>query len=68
MTTLGEIAVGMKTYKNDIIYLLTDEIHWSVAIGTAILAIIGIAILWNQWKIKKQLKQLLEEKERNAND
>ena len=34
----------------------------------AIVIVLGIAILWNQRKIKKQLKQLLEEKERNAND
>jgi len=34
----------------------------------AVVIVLGIAILWNQRKIKKQLKQLLEEKERNAND
>lgn len=32
-----------------------------IIIGT-IAIIIGIAILWNQRKIKKQLRQLLEEK------
>lgn len=31
-------------------------------IGTTIILIVGIIILWNQRKIKKQLKQLIEER------
>lgn len=34
-----------------------------IAIGAAAI-IIGITILWNQRKIKKQLRQLLEEREK----
>lgn len=37
-------------------------IYIAIGIG-AIAVIIGIAILWNQQKIKKQLRQLLEERE-----
>jgi len=38
-----------------------------IAIAVLIL-IIGIAILWNQRKIKKQLRQLLEQKEVTSSD
>ena len=40
-----------------------NQIMIYVSIGIGIIAIvIGIAILWNQRKIKKQLRELLEEK------
>ena len=35
----------------------------AIAIGIAII-IIGIAILWNQRKIKKMLREIMEEKEK----
>lgn len=41
---------------------IINQINTTTMISTAVLAVIGIAILWNQRKIKKQLKQLLEEK------
>lgn len=41
--------------------ILKNYIVVAITIGAAAI-IIGIAILWNQRKIKKQLRQLLEEK------
>ena len=42
----------------------TQTEHMAVMAGIGVLLIVGIAILINQRKIKKQLKKLLEEKDK----
>ena len=49
-----EVLANLKTMQSSIY----------IAIGIGVIAIIiGIAILWNQIKIKKMLKKMMEEKE-----
>ena len=50
----------------EIIKPMQNSIYIAIAIGV-IAIIIGIAILWNQIKIKKMLKKMMEEKEEGEN-
>ena len=47
----------------EIIKPMQNSIYIAIAIGT-IAIIIGIAILWNQRKIKKMLQEMIEEREK----
>ena len=49
-----EVLANLKT--------MQSSIYIAIAIGT-IAIIIGIAILWNQRKIKKMLREMMEERE-----
>lgn len=51
-----EILANLKT--------IQSSIYIAIAIGI-IAIIIGVAILWNQIKIKKMLKKMMEEKKEN---
>lgn len=51
-----EVLANLKT--------IQSSIYIAIAIGI-IAIIIGIAILWNQIKIKKMLKKMMEEKKEN---
>ena len=50
-----EVLANLKT--------MQSSIYIAIAIGT-IAIIIGISILWNQRKIKKMLREMMEEREK----
>lgn len=69
-----ELAASNSVYMREDMDALENMINTITANQTtlliclAIVIVLGVAILWNQRKIKKQLKQLLEAKEESAND